>query len=374
VTRRLAEHPDAVVEALARVCPHCAAPLTGADQECVHAYDQVEIPPIAPVVTRIRRHRGRCPSCRRKFAAPAPEGMAPGSPFGPNVAALVVHLHVTQMIGFQRLARLMAELFGLSISEGAIANILARAEPRLSAADEKIAAEVRASPVIASDETTARVEGRTWWQWVMGSATAVHHVIAPSRAASVVTGFLDGTVPEVWVADRYAGQNNHARQRQVCLAHLLRDAQYAIDQGDAGFAPAFQKLLQGACGVADRRAKLKDSTLEQYRSTFESRLDRLLAAPPTSAAGRKLARSVKRCRPDLFVFMSRRDTPSTNNVSERALRPSVIFRKVTGGFRSQWGARAYAGAQSVIATGHLRGQSALAALREALQAPSLSSA
>jgi transposase len=64
--------------------------------------------------------------------------------------------------------------------------------------------------------------------------------------------------------------------------------------------------------------------------------------------------------------MRRRDVPCTNNVSERHLRPSVIFRKVTGGFRSPWGAKAYAAAVSVIATGRLRGQTALDALREAL--------
>jgi transposase len=369
VARKLAEHPDEVVEALAAACPHCGEALSEADQEDVHAYDHVDIPPIRPIVTRVRLHRGRCRCCRRRFTAPAPEQMAPGSPFGPNIVALIVHLHVTQMIGFERLAKLMAELFGLSISEGAIANILARAEPKLASAAREIAGEVRASPVVASDETSARVQGRTWWQWVMSSSAGVHHMIADTRSAGVVTDFLDGAVPEVWVADRYAGQNNHGLQRQVCLAHLLRDAQYAIDAGDAGFAPAFQKLLRRACAVAARRPDLKDSTLAQYRSTFESRLDRLLAAESTSEAGRKLAKAVKRCRSDLFVFMSRRDAACTNNVSERALRPSVIFRKVTGGFRSQWGARAYAAAVSVIATGQLRGQTALAALRQALATP-----
>ena len=253
MTRALAEHPDEVVEAFAVACPHCAHQLTEADQSDAHAYDHIEIPPIRPVVTRIRLHRGKCPCCRRKFTAPPPEAMTPGSPFGPNIVALIVHLHVTQMIGFERLSKMMAEMFSLTISEGAIANILARAEPRLGAAADVIAAEVRASAVIASDETSARVQGRNWWQWVMSSSTAVYHVIADTRAAGVIADFLDGAVPEVWVADRYAGQNNHALQRQVCLAHLLRDAQYAIDAGDTGFAPAFHKLLKQACAIAARR-------------------------------------------------------------------------------------------------------------------------
>jgi len=369
VSRALAADPEKVVDAFATACPHCDAALAAEDQADFSAYDHIELPPIVPVVTRVQRHRGRCPCCRRSFSAPPPADMPPGSPFGPGIGALIMHLHVTQMIGFERLSKLMAEVFGLSISEGALANIIARAAPRLSAEADAIAERVRTSAVVASDETSARVRGKTWWQWVMSSSAGVYHVIADSRAASVVTSFLEGATPEVWVADRYAAQDNHARQRQVCLAHLLRDAQYAIDAGDTGFAPAFHTLLQRACGIAARRDQLTDATLASYRSDIERKLSRMLAAEPTSPAGRKLVKAIKRCRADLFVFLARRDVPCTNNVSERALRPSVIFRKVTGGFRSEWGAAAYAAAATVIATGKLQQHSALHALRQALAQP-----
>jgi len=118
--------------------------------------------------------------------------------------------------------------------------------------------------------------------------------------------------------------------------------------------------------IGQRRPEPKDTTLAQYRADLDRRLDRLLAISPTAEAGRKLARAIRRCRRDLFVFITRREVPATNNDCERALRPSVIFRKVTGGFRSQWGARIYADALSVIATGRLHDRSALQALRDAL--------
>lgn len=364
--RALSDTPDRVIETRANACPHCDHALSAADQPAFHAYDHVELPPIKPVVTRIHRHRGTCPCCRRGFSAPAPEGMAPGSPFGPGLAALVLHLHVTQAISFERLARLMDEVFGIKLSEGAIANMLARAEAPMIVAAERIAAEVRASKVVASDETSARVKGKTWWQWVLLSSTAVYHVIADTRGSRVVTDFLQGAVPEIWVADRYAGQNGHGTQRQVCLAHLLRDAQYAIDEGDTVFAPGFKSLLKRAAGIGRRRDTLKDSTLAQYRADLDRRLTKLLRAPPTTKAGQKLARAIRKCRNDLFIFVTRRDVPCTNNGSERALRPSVIFRKVTGCFRSHWGARLYAAAASVIATGRLNGKSALQAIKDIL--------
>jgi transposase len=367
VARALAEHPDRIIEAMLAACPHCNHALGPADQPDIHAYDHIELPPIHPVVTRINRHRGVCPCCQQRITAPAPEGFEPGSPFGPGLCALIIHLHVTQAIGFERLARLLAEAFGVSISEGAIANILARAEAPLLAAAVPIAAAVRASPVVGSDETSARVGGKTWWQWVLLSSTAICHLIADTRAATVVTTFMDGARPQVWVADRYAGQLGHGAVRQMCLAHLLRDAKYAIEEGCTVFAPGFRLLLLRAVAIGKRRDRLKHSTLAQYRVDLDKRLDRLLSGPePKPKAARRLFRAMRRDRDDLFRFVTRRDVPYTNNACERALRPSVIFRKVTGGFRAEWGAKVYAAAASVIATGRLYGLTALAAIRAAL--------
>src|SRR5271168_4342957 len=185
VFRALAPNPDRIIESVAERCPHCEHALTPADQSGFHAYDQIELPPIRPVITRIHRHRGVCPNCRRSFSAPAPAEMPPGSPFGPNLVALILHLHVTQAIGFERLVRLLDEVFAIRISEGAIANMLARAGAPLTTAAETTAAAVRSSAVVASDETSARVAGKNWWQWVLLSSAAVHHLIVDSRGAAV---------------------------------------------------------------------------------------------------------------------------------------------------------------------------------------------
>jgi transposase len=367
VARALAEHPDKIIDATLAACPHCDHGLGPADITGIHAYDHVDLPSIRPIITRINRHRGICPCCRKPVSAPAPEGFEPGSPFGPGIAALIIHLHVTQAISFERLCRLMSEVFGLSISEGAIANILARAKAALVAASATIAAAVRASPVVGSDETSARVRGKTWWQWVLLSSTAICHIIADTRAATVVSTFLQGMQPEIWVADRYCGQSGHGAARQMCLAHLLRDTKYAIEAGEAVFAPTFKRILLRAVAIGKRREALKDSTLAQYRADLDRQLDKLLSGPePTQDSARRLFRAMRRDRADLFRFVTRRDVPYTNNACERALRPSVIFRKVTNCFRAEWGATVYAAASSVIATGRLHGLTALEAIRAAL--------
>ena len=98
-------------------------------------------------------------------------------------------------------------------------------------------------------------------------------------------------------------------------------------------------------------------------------MDRLLDLKPTDVEGSHLRAAIAVTASDkLLVFLTRRDVEATNNKSERALRPSVIFRKVTNGFRSEWGAKVYADLCSIVATGHLAGNSALAAIRDVLAA------
>jgi transposase len=293
--------------------------------------------------------------------------MPPGSPFGPGIVALVTYLHGCQMVSYSRLAEMLEGLFGLKISEGAIANMLSRTAEPFAEEAQKIAETVRNSPVIASDETSARVKGKTHWQWTFGAANAVVHLIVPTRGKIVPKQFLDGARPKVWLSDRLAAQCNHAAAHQICLAHLIRDAQYAIDDGDAVFAPPFKAFLKRACEVGRRRPNLADSTIKAYTRTLERELDRLLALEPTNAEGRHLRDAIiVDARDKLLVFLSRRDVEPTNNGSERALRPSVVFRRVTNGFRSDWGAKVYADLRSIVSTGRLHGRSPLAAIRAVL--------
>ena len=261
VSRPLAAEPDKTERRLAECCPHCGTDVSDERQACRHRYDHVELPPIRPVVTRIELFGGRCRDCGKRYRAPAPAGMAPGSPFGPGIRGLLLYLHHSHHVGFERLARMARELFGLTISEGAISNALRRMEAGLDQARTAIRDKLRAARIIASDETTTRINGGLRWHWVFLSDQAVLHEIAASRSRAVAETVLGAHRPEVWISDRYAGQQDLAGIHQVCLAHVLRDVQYAIDCGDTLFAPKVCDLLRWAIRVGKRRPSLKDSTL-----------------------------------------------------------------------------------------------------------------
>src|SRR5208337_1989285 len=120
----------------------------------------IELPRIRPDVTRVEQYRGECGDCGGAFVAPVPAGLEPGSPFGRSVAAMAIYLRYGHAIAYERLSLLFAHLFGLSISEGALANLFQRAQPAFAERAREILGAVRQSPMICSDETSARVAGR----------------------------------------------------------------------------------------------------------------------------------------------------------------------------------------------------------------------
>ncbi len=365
--RPLHPNPTQRRDVLANVCGHCGADVSGSPQQACEVYDRIEIPPIAPEITRVSLHGGVCPCCAKRFMARAPAGLEPGSPFGPNLRALVIYLRFTQGVAFERLSRLMRDLFGLSISEGALVNILAAARQSFATASAAIRAKLLSGAVICSDETGLRVGKRSWWLWVFHHGENAFFLTHPRRSKEAVEAFLGDVRPLVWVADRYSAQAGWAaKHQQACLAHLLRDTQYVIDQGDGVFAPAFRHFIGMACDEAERRDKWNDATLDLHKRRLEAELDRALAVTPGHRAGIKWKSAIEKLRPNLLVFMSNRDVPPTNNQSERALRPCATYRKITNGFRSQWGAKQYADIRAVIETGRRQSIGALQAIQTAL--------
>lgn len=133
--------------------------------------------------------------------ASVPVGMEPGSPFGNRSAALVTTLRYSHALSYSRMKQRLSEVFGLEISEGGIANFLARVKGQLDTEVDGILEALRHSRLVCSDETSARVKGKNQWEWVFQNENVCFHLIRPSRGGDVIETVMADHRPQVWVSD-----------------------------------------------------------------------------------------------------------------------------------------------------------------------------
>ena len=354
-SRALSPDVDRVIDHVPQQCPCCRTALSP-DLACeeVSVHERIELPEIKPFVEHHRRMAVQCPGCGTRVVAEPPPAAA-GTPFGPRLHALATYLKTYQALSYERLQATLADLFGLPISQGGLMNLLRRAQGCFQTGREQAVAVLRQAKVVASDETGVRIEGANAYHWVFRCKEAVVHHAAPTRAASVVREMMDGHRPEVWLSDRYAAQQGHATAQQTCLAHLARDVAYAVEASDDPVPLRLKLWLHSAFALADSVSHLAASTVAAKRRALEGRLAAILAAPTACDLARGIQNRFRRARDQLLTFAGWPGAvEATNNGCERDLRPSVIQRKVTNGYRAMWAAEGEADIRTVVATARLK--------------------
>ena len=354
-SRDLSEDFDSAEDHYPDQCPGCGACLSAAlIGEVVSEHDKIDLPEIKPVVERHRRMAVTCPSCGLRVAADLPDA-AKGTPFGPRLHAVATYLKTFQALSYERLEATFYDVFGVAISQGGLMNMLRRTQSRFETGRDAAVATLRQATVVASDETGVRIEGSNAYHWVFRSAEAVVHQAAPTRGAVVVREMMDGHRPDVWCSDRYVAQQGHADAHQTCLAHLARDVAYAIEGGEDALPMRLKLWLKKAFGLAHDIETLAASTITARRRALERTLQDILDTPTSCDLAKIVQNKFRRAKDQLLTFaLWPGQVEPTNNACERALRPAVVQRKVTNGYRAMWAATGEADIRTVIDTARLR--------------------
>ena len=355
-SRKLCETPDAVEDHEPTHCPNCLGAFgADAERELIGEYDEIEIPPVKPYVVRHRRFACRCAHCGAGVKAPAPS-VATQTPFGPRIHALAIYCKGFQALSYERLRFMFRDAFGLIVSEGALMNMFIRSHAGFKIEADKAKAILRQAKVVASDETGVRIEGTNSYHWVFHCKDAVVHQPDYSRAARVVVETMNGHTPNVWISDRYSAQQKHGAAHQTCLAHLARDTAYALEHGSDDLPLRFKLWFGKAFDLARDIAGFAASTIASKKRELEKQLAALLAAATECDLARQLQAKIGRAQDQLLIFCDYPgEVEATNNGSERKLRPCVIQRKVTNGYRAMWAAQAEADVRTAVDTARLKG-------------------
>ncbi len=355
-SRSLHDKPTQIVEHRPDVCPECNG-LLGSDLagKVIGEYDEIELPPIMPHVTRHQRLCVSCPDCSAVVKAALPRA-ATGSPFGPRLHGLVLYMKTYHAVSFARLERMLDEVFGIKVSQGGLCNMLKRSHQPFELHKADIIDDLRKANVVAWDEAGIRIEGINGYHWVFMSSSAIVHEAQLSRAAQVVRDVMGKHKPEIWLSDGYCAQQGHGKHHQTCLAHLARDVAYGVEASDC-LVPFHLKLwLDRVFQLARDITWHAASTIKAKKRELENAFCDILAATTECQIARTLRAKMARAGPRLLTFV---DYPGevevTNNGCERALRPAVIQRKVTNGFRSMWVAKGDCAVRTVVDTKKLLG-------------------
>lgn len=371
--RQFVAEPDQVIKLRRKNCEICHTDMRAVDGELVKVNQITELPEAKAKIIEVRQYETACPNCGKKQIEKAPVGLEMDRRFGSRLEATVVYYRQEQHMSYKRTKIALHDLHGTEISQGGIDRIMQRVRIKANEAAKPIEKTVRESGVINSDETSSRVEGDNWWEWVFCTKTAILHVIRANRSSDVIKDVMGDNKADIWGSDCYSAQlQASAKKKQLCLSHQIRNLQAAIDvQPTQTWPKAMQMLFRYAIHLHHQRNQLSAEIFTIQLERINRHCDRLLQRTLALPDAKRLRNRYSKHRQKLFVFLERTDVEQTNNVAERALRPSVIHRKVIGCFRSEWGAKAYAALASVIDTAELSGINAFDAIQSLFGAPAL---
>jgi transposase len=364
----MSDIPDEIIDHTPLYCEHCHENLQEVVSTSYTRRQEVELPVVRPLYTEHRSHVKICPFCGMENRGIFPERLQGPVQYGARVQATAAYMSVYQYLSYHRIAQFFRDCFCLPISEGTIDNFLAHMSAKSTSAYEAIRERIQSSPVVGSDETGCRVNGKKHWFHVWQTPFLTFIVAFVHRSYQAMTqNFKDGFSHSVYVSDCYAAQlKTFARAHQLCIAHLLRELLNFEKNLSSGWSIKMKDLLIGAWNLKKTMTADHYHTPSQEITLINTQLGELLAVDETEFNRKEqaLVKRLRKHRASILTFLYQEDVPPDNNASERAIRNVKVKGKVSGQFRNKdgEGANRYAKIRSVIEKKKKNGQDVYAAL------------
>jgi transposase len=359
------ERVSKVVDLFPEACEGCADPLPEVQDAAACRYQQLEIQDHRPHLTEWRRHEVHCERCDAWTRAPHDPQKIPSMAFGPCLTAVVVLLTGAYHLSRRKTRKLLQELFGISVSLGAISSMERRASKALKPAHEEALREVQYAGVKHSDATTWLRSGQLMSLWVVATVAAtVYQIFSDGRSGTIRPMF--GPRTGILVSDRATVFNFWSMDlRQVCHAHLLRKfVSFSEHEGTAG--DLGRALLECTTLIFEYWHGYKDGLLTRQelqfwmrpvQRTFEQWLERGEKADIKSVSGS--CTDILAHRDALWTFVTHEGVEPTNNHGELELRDFVLWRKRSFGTQSERGERFAERVMTVVRTARKQGKAVL---------------
>ena len=352
-------------------CPRCNACLLDV-QSRQRLYEDVI--PARKVVRCYHTRSGWCPLCRKQVESRAPDqppaANLPHAQLGINALAMGILLRIEHRIPFRQVSRVFADLPEFTVCPGAIARQIQRAAAWFEGDYEKLLLQVRSSPHVHADETGWRTDGRNGYLWALATPTQTYYHVDKSRAGKVIKKLLGKAFGGTLVSDFYSAYSRMDCKKQKCLLHLLRELSQSAEKSAAfasgHFLRTSKRLLKEMLLLKHKREELDERRYIARVRRLERRLDELTDNHYDEPNARRLARRMRKHQTELTAFLWDKQLDGTNNAAERAIRPAVVARKISGGSRSRNGAEAWATLASLLRSARQQGKNVLETIKAKL--------
>ena len=332
----------------------------------------IELSSIAQTITEYQSFSKKCSLCGYNNHDSSSFTIAPNISYGPTIIAMVTYLSVSQYMSNMRIVALLKNLFNITLAEGSITALLAKASKLSSSEIEKISALLEKAAIVGIDETGCKVDGVKHWHWAFQNEENTLIVANRSRGTKVITDtFQNGFKGACVVHDNYSSYSSlEAQSEQLCLAHKLRDLNYAIACDNTKLMKGIKILLKEA--IRDDKESLTSRQRVTLKQEYGRSLEHLLSLPYVEGSEtHKQIKSFKKAEDKIFTFLLDENIPPDNNGSERAIRNIKVKQKVSGQFKSEDGAKDYANLRSIVDTSRKRGLNEFKALRDIIAGVSI---
>jgi transposase len=363
---------QAVVTVKPESCRRCGEPLRGRDSE-PRRHQVWDIPEIKPLVTEYQLHRLTCPGCSISTCGELPAGVPQGQA-GPRLVALVALLMGCFKQSKRRVALFLEQVLNQPCSPGWVVKLQNQATTALTPAYEELAARLPTEPVLGIDESPTKEARFKSWLWTFVASTYTVFALRTTRAATVLEDLLTEAFDGMVNCDRAKMYWNVGRP-QWCWAHLKRDFQALIDHPDHQVKRLGRDLMRPTKELFRHWSRCRDGTItrvgmlrlmQPIREEIDSLLLRGACSGNSKLTG--MCNPLYDHRDWLWTFLDIDGVEPTNNASERALRPAVIWRKLSFGTQSANGSRFVETILTVVETCHRQSRNSFEYLTAAIEA------
>jgi hypothetical protein len=288
-------------------------------------------------------------------------------------------LRVCYRLPLRQISKLFLQLPGLSVSPGAVTRQIQRVAKWMEKQYHRLKQAIRAAEVVHADETGWRTNGKNGQLWAINTKRHTLYHVDKSRGAKVIAELLgkafgqraDGKT-QTLVSDFYTVYDQFDALQQKCLVHLLRELRDTVAKHPAlaghEFFTSCKQLVQEMLKLKKRWDEISPANYRRQVKQIEKRLAELAGKTWDDPQAVRLGKRLKKYQSKLTTFLHHKEVDGTNNAAERAIRPAVVMRKITGGSRSDKGARAWAILASITRTAEQQGRDVYETIKTLIKA------